>query len=261
GGRRVEEELEVVPASYSSHSLVFLDKFTEYRVEILAFNPAGDGPRSAPITIRTLQGLPGPPRNLTFLDITMSSLKVSWKPPKNRNGEIIGYVVTYETAKQNESKFEVVRLLKYCIGFSKQVKQKVSGTSLLIQSLEEEITYTFWVRAQTIDLGPPVSGNVTTGPQEGSPMRPKELVITKSVSSVDLHWVNGPSGKGPILGYYIQSQKKGELTASTGCWVRFPVTDGVKLSLVWSPDGLTQWWLSEEATSPLISLVHLFIAA
>nr|CAD7457346.1 unnamed protein product [Timema tahoe] len=219
GGRRVEEELEVVPASYSSHSLVFLDKFTEYRVEILAFNPAGDGPRSAPITIRTLQGLPGPPRNLTFLDITMSSLKVSWKPPKNRNGEIIGYVVTYETAKQNES-------------FSKQVKQKVSGTSLLIQSLEEEITYTFWVRAQTIDLGPPVSGNVTTGPQEGSPMRPKELVITKSVSSVDLHWVNGPSGKGPILGYYIQSQKKGELTVSTGCWVRFPVTDGVKLSLL-----------------------------
>nr|CAD7448038.1 unnamed protein product [Timema bartmani] len=238
GGRRVEEELEVVPASYSSHSLVFLDKFTEYRVEILAFNPAGDGPRSAPITIRTLQGLPGPPRNLTFLDITMSSLKVSWKPPKNRNGEIIGYVVTYETAKQNES-------------FSKQVKQKVSGTSLLIQSLEEEITYTFWVRAQTIDLGPPVSGNVTTGPQEGSPMRPKELVITKSVSSVDLHWVNGPSGKGPILGYYIQSQKKGELTVSTGCWVRFPVTDGVKLSLVWSPDEKKWQTIIRSSNGPL----------
>jgi hypothetical protein len=52
---RREEELEVVPASYNSHSLVFLDKFTEYRIQILAFNPAGDGPPSMPITVKTLQ--------------------------------------------------------------------------------------------------------------------------------------------------------------------------------------------------------------
>jgi protein sidekick len=51
----LEEELEVVPASYNSHSLVFLDKFTEYRIQILAFNPAGDGPRSTPIIVKTLQ--------------------------------------------------------------------------------------------------------------------------------------------------------------------------------------------------------------
>lgn len=52
---RREEELEVVPASYNSHSLVFLDKFTEYKIQILAFNPAGDGPPSRPITVKTLQ--------------------------------------------------------------------------------------------------------------------------------------------------------------------------------------------------------------
>lgn len=52
---KVEEELEVVPASYTSYSLVFLDKYTEYRIQILAFNPAGDGPRSLPVTVRTLQ--------------------------------------------------------------------------------------------------------------------------------------------------------------------------------------------------------------
>jgi len=52
---RVEEETEVVPATYISHSLVFLDKYTEYKIQILAFNPAGDGPRSAPIIVRTHQ--------------------------------------------------------------------------------------------------------------------------------------------------------------------------------------------------------------
>ncbi|KAL0272261.1 UNVERIFIED_CONTAM: hypothetical protein PYX00_005306 [Menopon gallinae] len=88
--RKTEEEIEVVPATYQSHNLVFLDKFTEYRIQMLAFNPAGDGPRSAPVTVKTLQGLPGPPIDLSFNDITMSSLRVSWNPPKMRNGLIVG---------------------------------------------------------------------------------------------------------------------------------------------------------------------------
>ncbi|XP_049831894.1 protein sidekick isoform X2 [Schistocerca gregaria] len=192
---KIEEELEVVPATYNSHSLVFLDKYTKYKIQIVAFNPAGDGPRSAPVMVRTLQGLPGPPTNLRFSEITMSSLRVSWDPPKKRNGEIIDYIVTYETAEQNET-------------FSKQVKQKVSGTSLQIQTLEEEVTYIFSVRAQTIDYGPATTANITTGPQEGSPSKPKDLVMSKTAYSVDMHWTNGQSGKGPILGYYIQCRRK-----------------------------------------------------
>lgn len=196
-GRKYEEEIEVVPASSTAHSLVFLDKYTEYRVQLLAFNAAGDGPRSIPITIKTLQGLPGPPNTLNFTDITMHSLRVSWSPPKQKNGEILGYIVTYETTEENDK-------------FSKQVKQKVSGTSLLVQNLEEEVTYTFTVRAQTIDYGPPIIGNVTTGTQEGSPAGLRDLLLTKTVSSVELHWKNGPSGKGSILGYYIESKKRGK---------------------------------------------------
>ncbi|XP_026815472.1 protein sidekick isoform X3 [Rhopalosiphum maidis] len=192
---RVEEETEVVPATYVSHSLVFLDKYTEYKIQILAFNPAGDGPRSAPIIVRTHQGVPGPPTDLQFSEITMNSLKVSWTPPKRKNGQLLGYIITYETAEQNER-------------FSKQVKQRVNQTWLLVQPLEEEVTYTFSVRAQTIDLGVAIKGNVTTGPQPGSPKSPFDLSLVKTVSSVALKWTNGASGKGPILGYYIQSRRK-----------------------------------------------------
>lgn len=102
--KRWEEEIEVVPATSTSHSLVFLDKYTEYRIQILAFNPAGDGPRSQPITVKTLQGLPGSPANMKFTEITMNSLVVMWDRPKKRNGDIIGYIVTYETAEENERK-------------------------------------------------------------------------------------------------------------------------------------------------------------
>ena len=85
----------------------------------------------------------------------------------------------------------------------------MSGTSLLVQNLEEKVTYLFTVRAQTIDFGPSVSANVTTGPQEGSPTPPRELSLGNTVSTVEMHWMNGASGKGPILGYYIQSKRKG----------------------------------------------------
>lgn len=95
----------MVAASSTSHSLVFLDKYTEYRIQILAFNPAGDGPRSQPITVKTLQGVPSAPINLRFMEITMNSLQVMWDPPKKRNGDIIGYIVTYETTEQNESRY------------------------------------------------------------------------------------------------------------------------------------------------------------
>lgn len=111
-GRKYEEEIEVVPASSTAHSLVFLDKYTEYRVQLLAFNAAGDGPRSTPITVKTLQGLPGPPNSLNFTDITMHSLRVSWNPPKQKNGEILGYIVTYETTEENDSML-IISLLTY----------------------------------------------------------------------------------------------------------------------------------------------------
>ena len=84
---KIEEEIEVVPPTYTLYSLIFLDKYTEYRIQISAFNPAGDGPRSKPITVRTFQAPPGPPKSIRFEDISMNSLKVIWDPPKKRNGK------------------------------------------------------------------------------------------------------------------------------------------------------------------------------
>lgn len=98
------EEIEVVSAYHTSHSLIFLDMYTNYTISVLAFNPAGEGPRSSSVSVRTLQGIPGPPANLRFSEITMNALKVSWDPPQKPNGEILGYIVAYETAEQDESK-------------------------------------------------------------------------------------------------------------------------------------------------------------
>ena len=81
---------------------------------------------------------------------------------------------------------------------------------LFVHNLEEKITYTFTVKAQTIGYGTAVSGNVTTGPQQGAPERVSDLSLSFTISAVKLSWRNGNSGKSPILGYYIESRRKGK---------------------------------------------------
>ncbi|XP_041977027.1 protein sidekick isoform X3 [Aricia agestis] len=197
--RRVEEEIEVVPATATSHSLVFLDKFTQYRIQVLAFNPAGDGPRSTAVLVRTQQGLPSAPRNITFTDITMNSLVVSWEPPRRRNGLIHSYLVTYETIEQDER-------------FSKQVKQKVSERRLAVGGLEEEVEYRFVVRGVTVGAGAAAEARARTGPQPGSPSAPRALQLAADPAALRLRWRNAASGQGPLLGYYIEARKKAKET-------------------------------------------------
>lgn len=128
------EMMEIVPVTCESFILLDLLKWTNYSIQISAFNPAGDGPRSRAVVIQTKEDIPEEVGNLHFSDITMSQVRVSWSTPLEPNGVLLGYYITYETL----------------IGdFSKQVKQKITENYLFVNGLKERVTYTFKVRAQT----------------------------------------------------------------------------------------------------------------
>lgn len=180
--------------------------FSEYSIRMAAFNPAGDGPSTHPIIVKTEQGPPGPVSNITFYDITMTSLKLSWEKPSKPNGEISHYLVTYETVLESSGHSGEDHVI------SKQVRQKVSCCSLLVENLEEETSYTFSVRAKNIvlnEVGPPAWKNVTTGPQSGSPKSIRDLSLGKMFSSVQFKWTNDEKSK--IQGYYFEAKRKGLL--------------------------------------------------
>ncbi|KPM09144.1 sidekick-like protein, partial [Sarcoptes scabiei] len=185
-----KEMMEIVPDTLESFILLDLLKWTNYSIQVSAFNPAGDGPRSKPIVVRTKEDLPGEIGLLKFDEITMSQVKVSWKPPIEPNGLLLGYYITYETL----------------IGdFSKQVKQKINDSYLMVNNLRERVLYTFKVRAEnSIGLGPERTGNVTTGPQPGSPQAPFEVILQQTLTSVRLKWKN-PDYREPLLGYLIEA--------------------------------------------------------
>ena len=98
------DEVEVISADTTAHELLYLDTYVEYIITILCFNPAGDGPKSEPVRVRTLPDLPGPVASVGFQDITMNSLKLVWEKPLKPNGQILGYLVTYETATPDDCK-------------------------------------------------------------------------------------------------------------------------------------------------------------
>ncbi|XP_027197018.2 sidekick cell adhesion molecule [Dermatophagoides pteronyssinus] len=192
------EMMEIVPDTLASFILLDLYKWTNYSIQISAFNPAGDGPRSKPTIVQTLEDLPGELGPIEFDEITMSQVKVTWRPPAEPNGLLLGYYITYETL----------------IGdFSKQVKQKINDSYLVVSALRERVTYTFKVRAEnSVGLGPERIGNVTTGPQHGSPPPPFEVIAQQTLTSVKLKWKN-PDYREPILGYLIEANNLNKKSA------------------------------------------------
>ncbi|EEC04933.1 sdk-P1, putative [Ixodes scapularis] len=189
-----EEAMEAVPATPAAYTLTDLRRFTRYSVQLLAFNPAGDGPRSQALQVQTLADRPGVPGPLDFSDITMNSLNVSWSPPEEPNGVITGYLVNYETADLD-------------IESGRQVRQKVSHTFLAVRALCEMTTYRFSVQAETSQgYGPESQRNVTTGPQEGSPLAPLELALQRNAGGATLSWKEGPQGSAPITGYLLEAR-------------------------------------------------------
>lgn len=189
-----EEMMEAVPATPTAYTITDLRRFTKYTIQLLAFNPAGDGPRSQSLPVHTQADLPGPPGPLFFSDITMNSLNVSWSPPKEANGIITGYLVNYETADLD-------------IESGRQVRQKVAHTFLAVRGLGELTTYRFGVRAETSrGYGAESERNVTTGPQEGSPLAPLELALQRSATGATLSWKEGPPGAAHITGYLLEAR-------------------------------------------------------
>ncbi|CAD5218681.1 unnamed protein product [Bursaphelenchus okinawaensis] len=193
GGENLEE---IIVTENNSVLLTDLRKYTEYQISVAGYNRAGDG-QSAIVRTRTLEDTPGAVGELEFSDILLDSVNVSWTPPQQSNGRIIGYSVTYRTYKFSED-------------FRKEIQEKTTLPYLLASSLEENTTYSFTVQARTsVGLGVPVSSNVTIGYNRGAPGAPTKPIVLPEQSSFLMKWTDGPAGNTPIKGYVIQAKRIG----------------------------------------------------
>ncbi|KAG8188904.1 hypothetical protein JTE90_014959 [Oedothorax gibbosus] len=64
---------------------------TIYTIRIQAFTSRGPGPHSAPVQVKTQQGVPSQPSNLRVLATSSTTVHVSWSKPSHSGEKVVGY--------------------------------------------------------------------------------------------------------------------------------------------------------------------------
>ncbi|XP_016072154.1 PREDICTED: protein sidekick-2, partial [Miniopterus natalensis] len=195
-----EEEVTMVTARPNFQDSIHvgfvsgLKKFTEYFTSVLCFTTPGDGPRSTPQLVRTLEDVPGPVGHLSFSDILDTSLKVSWQEPGEKNGILTGYRISWE--EYNRTNTRVTHYLP-----NVTLEYRVTGLTALT-------TYTIEVAAMTAKGQGQVSAStISSGVPPELPGAPTNLGISNiGPRSVTLQFKPGYDGKTSISRWLVEAQ-------------------------------------------------------
>uniref|UniRef100_A0A8C1UFC9 Sidekick cell adhesion molecule 1a n=1 Tax=Cyprinus carpio TaxID=7962 RepID=A0A8C1UFC9_CYPCA len=172
-----------------------LEEWTEYQLQIQAFNSIGPGPWSEPVKGRTRESVPsGAPENVTVEAMSSSRILVTWGPvPEHeQNGNILGYKVMYkEKDSGSEAQVSVVK------GNLTQ--------SVLLRNLRKYVQYEIQVLAFTrIGDGQLSRPPVLERTKDDVPGPPMRLVFPEvRLTEVRVVWQPPVDPNGIIMGYQV----------------------------------------------------------
>ncbi|XP_066526064.1 neuronal cell adhesion molecule a isoform X1 [Hoplias malabaricus] len=128
--------------------LLYLHPYSQYSINVRAFNGRGDGPHSTDQKFETPEGVPGPPAFLRITNPNLDSFTVEWGPPLDDNGRLTGYMLRYQPVNNTEE--------------LKEMTLQANETSVVLDSLKYSTRYKFFLNAMTIKgSGPDVTTVVT----------------------------------------------------------------------------------------------------
>ncbi|XP_035993338.1 protein sidekick-1 isoform X2 [Fundulus heteroclitus] len=135
--------------------LGFLQKYTMYALQVLAYTRIGDGPPSGAVLLRTKEDVPGPPVRMMFPEVRLTSVRVVWQPPAFPNGIILGYQISYRLHSRDPLRWTTVEVGSNARQFT-------------VTGLASEHTYVFRLTARTaVGWGEPQEALVVTTERRG----------------------------------------------------------------------------------------------
>ncbi|XP_028840926.1 protein sidekick-1 isoform X2 [Denticeps clupeoides] len=172
-----------------------LEEWTEYLLQIQAFNSIGPGPWSESVKGRTRESVPsGAPENVTAEAMSSTRILVTWGPvpEAEQNGNILGYKVHYRE-KDSDSEAEV------------QVVKGNLTQSVLLRNLRKYVQYEIQVLAFTrIGDGEPSSPPGLERTKDDVPGPPVRLVFPEvRLTEVRVIWQPPVEPNGIIKGYQV----------------------------------------------------------
>uniref|UniRef100_A0A8R1HV11 Fibronectin type-III domain-containing protein n=1 Tax=Caenorhabditis japonica TaxID=281687 RepID=A0A8R1HV11_CAEJA len=152
---------------------------TKWIVRIRTENDAGASEWSKELEIKTSEGAPGQVEDLTATPKGPNKIVVRWKPPRDPNGVITGYTLTYQLKSIGE-----------CGPRSAApIEKHAEKEELTLDGLIPDATYEIHVVAHTSHAGPQSSVVTVTTPQT-APTGPPQSIRVGSVTATraDVTW-------------------------------------------------------------------------
>ncbi|XP_032428130.1 receptor-type tyrosine-protein phosphatase S isoform X4 [Xiphophorus hellerii] len=167
-----------------------------YTVKVLAFTSVGDGPFSAPIQVKVLQGVPGQPSKFQVGAVSDTSIELTWEPAYEKEG-----IINYE--------------LRYKEGDSDTQMTKTFGPtkSYVVESLRPNTKYRFSLAAISNKGIGAFTNEISERTLQAKPSAPPQEIKCSTTSSTSLlvSWRPPPlkSQNGDLTGYRVRYQAVG----------------------------------------------------
>uniref|UniRef100_H2ZP81 Fibronectin type-III domain-containing protein n=1 Tax=Ciona savignyi TaxID=51511 RepID=H2ZP81_CIOSA len=178
-----------------------LTAYSEYTATVRANTKFGDGSQqSHALTIHTLEDVPGSPvTNVTYVNLTSSSIGLEWSLPKEPNGKILKYSIRYSMLEGNMNQYKAV-----------------NDTFVELFDLNKYTRYNVSVSAHTVaGEGPPAYISLHTDEDEPE-SAPYDIIFQQyNSTTIALTWRPPVKPNGIIVNYTVYYSNEDKVMTKT----------------------------------------------
>ncbi|XP_046660338.1 tyrosine-protein phosphatase Lar isoform X5 [Homalodisca vitripennis] len=196
-----------------------LTPHTIYTIRVQAFTSVGPGPLSAPVLVKTQQGVPSQPSNLITTDVGETSVSLQWSKPSHSGENIVSYELYWNDTYAKEKHHRRIPI----------------SESYTLSGLYPNTLYYIWLAARSQRGEGATTPPIPVRTKQYVPGDPQDVKV-QAINSTAIHVQWKPpvekERNGIIRGYHIHVQEtKEEGKSLLNEPMRFDVLDGAALEL------------------------------
>ncbi|XP_032992852.1 receptor-type tyrosine-protein phosphatase S isoform X5 [Lacerta agilis] len=199
-------EVTNIHATTNQILLESLEKWTEYRITVVAHTMVGPGPESSPVIVRTDEDVPSaPPRKVEVEVLNSTAIQVFWRSPlQNRqHGQIRGYQVHYIRMENGEAN-GLPQIKDVMLADAQWETDDTAEYEMIIAGLQPETAYSITVAAYTMKGDGARSKPKVVVTKGAVPGKPILSVHPTQENALLVKWEPPLDAEGQVLGYRLQ---------------------------------------------------------